>query len=238
MNDQKNGWARGLSIVVSGLLGYLALAFVLSSSADVRNGPVIPGQEVWDRVEFGPSVKRQDEVLLHKAGFAYRCDECHTLGEPRDAAPREFIGEHAAMNLEHGIVDTCFTCHHETQIEAFRGRDGAPMAYNEHVGLCAGCHGPIYRDWKHGAHGRRSGFFDPTRGPMQRTDCIVCHDPHKPAFPGTKPLPPPGVAVGHPPEHDDHIGTVVQKVLQEVPTVAPAARAEVPEQDKHRERLK
>ena len=238
MSDSDNEWVRGLAVVVPGLFAYLVVAFVLSASAEKRNAPQLTDKDVWARLDFGPDTKRQDEVLLHKATFLYRCEECHEAGEARDPRPREFIGEHAKMNLEHGMVDTCFTCHHETEINAFKTRSGDPMPYNEHVALCAGCHGPIYRDWKHGAHGRRSGFFDRSKGDLRRAECIVCHDPHKPAFAPMKPLPPPGVAVGEPPKHDPHFSTVVQKILQEVPEAQPAARAEVPEEEKQRERLK
>ena len=57
--------------------------------------------------------------------------------------------------------------------------------------LCAKCHGPKYRDWKAGVHGRQNGYWDATKGPKEKLRCIQCHDPHKPAFPPIKPLAPP-----------------------------------------------
>src|SRR5436190_5125 len=53
------------------------------------------------------------------------------------------------------------------------------------------CHGPTYRDWEIGIHGRKSGYWDKRLGAAVRQDCTSCHDPHSPAFPSLTPGPGP-----------------------------------------------
>lgn len=57
--------------------------------------------------------------------------------------------------------------------------------------VCAKCHGPVYRDWQNGSHGRINGYWDRSRGPQTRRRCIECHDPHAPPFAPLAPAPGP-----------------------------------------------
>jgi hypothetical protein len=68
---------------------------------------------------------------------------------------------------------------------------GTPIPWDQPQLLCAKCHGPVYRDWQHGSHGRLNGYWDKTRGPQIRRRCIECHDPHTPPFTPLKPAPRP-----------------------------------------------
>ena len=56
---------------------------------------------------------------------------------------------------------------------------------------CAKCHGPVYRDWENGSHGRINGYWDQSRGTQTRRRCIECHDPHAPRFAPLTPAPGP-----------------------------------------------
>ena len=49
--------------------------------------------------------------------------------------------------------------------------------------LCSQCHGPQATAFEHGAHGGMNGYWDLTRGPQMKNNCIDCHDPHVPAYP-------------------------------------------------------
>ena len=79
-----------------------------------------------------------------------------------------------------------------------------------HAGIssgCAQCHGPQYRDYRHGAHGGMRGHWDLSRGPRERNHCVACHDPHAPAFGQFEPVPGPrdrftGAAAPHGDTHD------------------------------------
>ena len=133
------------------------------------------------------------------AGFEYRCSDCHMiLPPPAEAASR--LTQHTEVVLEHGINTRCFNCHHPTQRDFFVDDFGRPIPWDQPQLLCAKCHGPVYRDWQHGAHGRVNGYWDAGRGSPSRLRCIHCHDPHTPPFPAMRPAPGPqtlrmGIAV-------------------------------------------
>ncbi len=127
-----------------------------------------------------------------RSGFAYRCSECHEdLDSGRPA--QELLGEHAHVQVafDHGMNTVCFNCHHEEDRNAYVDHDGRPIPSDEPARLCGKCHGPIYREWQHGAHGRQNGYWDTSKGPRERLLCVQCHDPHAPAFPKMTPDPPP-----------------------------------------------
>lgn len=53
---------------------------------------------------------------------------------------------------------------------------------------CGQCHGTIYRDWKAGIHGKRTGSWN---GDKEYWVCIKCHNPHNPKIRQIKPKPAP-----------------------------------------------
>jgi formate-dependent nitrite reductase cytochrome c552 subunit len=75
--------------------------------------------------------------------------------------------------------------------DAFVDDAGGQIAWNQPQLLCAKCHGPVYRDWQAGSHGRANGYWDLSRGEQTRRKCIECHDPHSPPFQALKPAPGP-----------------------------------------------
>lgn len=127
---------------------------------------------------------------LTTAGFTYRCSDCHRhITSPPETT--RTLTQHRDIVLNHGLNARCFNCHHPTDRDAFVDDAGQPIPYDQPQLLCAKCHGPVYRDWLHGAHGRTNGFWDPARGPQSRRRCIECHDPHAPPFPPMRPAPAP-----------------------------------------------
>ena len=98
--------------------------------------------------------------------------------------------EHENIKLNHGNNRYCLNCHHEKNRKAFVDYDGSEIAEQDVVLLCAKCHGPKYRDWKAGVHGRQNGYWDESKGEQTRLRCIQCHDPHEPVYQSMKPLPP------------------------------------------------
>lgn len=134
---------------------------------------------------------RQTKSLdLVKLGWTYNCMECHRLLESRWHYDRPVV-EHEEIALEHGNNRYCLNCHHPTNRNAFVDYDGVEIAEEDVVSLCAKCHGPIFRDWKAGVHGRRNGYWDTKRGLRTQLKCVQCHDPHRPKFKSMKPLTPP-----------------------------------------------
>ena len=66
---------------------------------------------------------------------------------------------------------------------SLRSADGRRIPYAEVMTLCSQCHGSQATAFAHGAHGGMTGFWDLSRGPQMKNNCIDCHDPHAPQFP-------------------------------------------------------
>jgi len=127
---------------------------------------------------------------IELAGYTYACSDCHNLF-PSPPETTRSLTQHRDIVLDHGINDRCFNCHHLTNRDTFVDDWGREIPYDRPPLLCAKCHGPVYRDWLHGSHGRTNGYWDTKAGPQRRLKCIECHDPHRPAFPSLRPAPPP-----------------------------------------------
>jgi hypothetical protein len=129
----------------------------------------------------------------------FDCYACHEKGKPpplRFDTNQNLIipKEHADIVMghgSHGRNNNCFNCHNENNLESLQTRDGHEVKFGNSPQLCGSCHGPTYRDWEAGVHGRTSGHWDRNAGPIQRKDCVNCHNPHSPRFPGRKPAPGP-----------------------------------------------
>ena len=129
----------------------------------------------------------------------FDCYACHEKGKPpilRFDDKHNLIvpTEHKDIVMGHGRNNRnniCTNCHDENNLELFQTRDGRQLKFSESTQLCGSCHGPTYRDWDAGAHGRTSGYWNRSMGQITRKDCVSCHDPHAPKFPGRKPAPPP-----------------------------------------------
>ncbi len=142
------------------------------------------------------------------------CASCHVTGPPVklevDAQGNTIIPKaHASdVQIAHGgnsRNNDCFNCHDPAKLNQLVTRDGTKLKLTDATPLCASCHGPTYRDWEAGIHGRTTGAWDRVSGSALRLDCTSCHDPHAPAFPRMIPLPPPpapsGAARPTPPAH-------------------------------------
>lgn len=103
--------------------------------------------------------------------------------------------EHKDLVMRHGRNnrnDHCFNCHDPQNLEQLRAPGTKePLKLTESSRLCGSCHGPTYRDWELGIHGRVSGYWNRQLGAVTRQDCTSCHDPHNPEFPSMKPGPGP-----------------------------------------------
>jgi len=129
----------------------------------------------------------------------FDCYTCHEKGKApilRFDTNQNLIvpKEHADIVMghgSHGRNNNCFNCHNETNLEQLQTRDGRQLKFSDSTQLCGSCHGPTYRDWEAGAHGRTSGYWNRSLGAITRKDCVNCHNPHSPRFPGRRPAPGP-----------------------------------------------
>ena len=137
------------------------------------------------------------------AAYTYGCSDCHAI-IPSPEEPRRKLTQHTEIQLKHGINASCFNCHHPRNRDAFVDDFGGEIAWDQPQLVCAKCHGPVFRDWEHGSHGRANGYWDTAIGPQTRRKCIECHDPHQPPFPPMKPAPGPSTLRMGPQDHAGH----------------------------------
>lgn len=169
----------------------IALAGLLIADPWPYVSPVVPPTVVPASATDATPIRRpilKPETVV--AGMTYRCSECHDLF-PSPVETDRPLTQHQHIALEHGINARCFNCHNRENRDAFADDRGGPISFDQPPALCAKCHGPVYRDWTHGVHGRTNGYWDPKQGPMERRKCVECHDPHNPAFKPMRPAPGP-----------------------------------------------
>jgi formate-dependent nitrite reductase cytochrome c552 subunit len=181
------------------LFALLACAFFF----DLRGRPVAPPSIALVATNFldTATVRRSyaDLVRAKEDLSDFDCYVCHEKGKPptlRFDTNQVLVipKEHADVVMghgSHGRNNNCFNCHNETNLELLQTRDGRPVKLSDSPQLCGSCHGPTYRDWEAGVHGRVSGYWDQKLGPAERKQCVNCHNPHSPKFPGRKPAPGP-----------------------------------------------
>ena len=140
------------------------------------------------------------ELIRAKADLSdFDCYGCHEKNKPPvlkfDADHNLIIPkEHSDIVMGHGSHNRnniCYNCHDEQNLELLQTRDGRQVKLAESPALCGSCHGPTYRDWEAGAHGRTGGYWDRSAGPIKRQICVDCHNPHRPKIPPRKPAPGP-----------------------------------------------
>jgi len=129
----------------------------------------------------------------------YNCNACHEEDSVELEYDDDFVvimpEAHAnLLAMGHGRNNrnnNCYNCHNRAKLDQLITRDGTLLGFEQAPLLCASCHGPTYRDWELGMHGRINGYWDTSAGEALKQDCNACHDPHSPAFPQVIPLPGP-----------------------------------------------
>ena len=179
----------------------LALAGALFLNVWGRSAPLPPIPLVSIEFTNTATARISYADLLRAKGDVsdFDCYGCHDRKRPpplRFDTNHNLIipKEHQDIVMGHGRHNrnnNCFNCHNETNLLVLQTRDGRELKLEESVPLCGSCHGPTYRDWEEGVHGRTSGYWDRHLGPIDRKLCVNCHDPHSPAFPSRKPAPGP-----------------------------------------------
>ena len=114
---------------------------------------------------------RVSAIELYRSGgdtSGLECYNCHEKKKPVkikfDADQKVILPrEHDDLKMGHGRHNrnnNCFNCHNENNLEALQTRDGRELKITESPQLCGSCHGPTFRDWEAGVHGRTSGYWD------------------------------------------------------------------------------
>lgn len=204
------------SLVLIGLaVTFLGLSTAFHRDLWERPAP-LPSIPLVDPAFTNPAPVRVSAAELKRTGgdtSELECNTCHELNKPAnlkldDQGNVLLPKEHADLVMHHGRNDrnnSCFNCHNPLNREELLTKDGHKLKIEESTRLCASCHGPTYRDWELGVHGRISGYWNRALGPFTRLDCVSCHHPHAPIF---APLPP---APGPHPLHPVVVHSVTQQ---------------------------
>lgn len=187
----------GLSVLFLAVTG----AFLLDLWGHPAQSPLIP--LVATNFLNTATVRMSAGELIASGGDAsgFDCYACHEKNKPLkltfDAESNVILAkEHDDIVMGHGRHkrnNNCFNCHDETNLEFLQTRDGHQVKLVDSPALCGSCHGPTYRDWDAGVHGRTSGYWKRDLGSIDRKVCTSCHDPHAPAFPSREPAPGPNL---------------------------------------------
>lgn len=182
------------------LSDFASIAVFLALFAYFMLQRVAPNWEGAPRrtVEAGSLVRgpmRPDALLTDPPqaminGFVRDCNDCHRLmPPPAEAAPK--LTQHTHLVLDHGLNDRCFNCHARENRNQLTLLSGATVGFDRSHRLCAQCHGPTFRDWERGVHGKSLGSWAPESDAQSKLTCVQCHDPHAPRYAPMKPLPAP-----------------------------------------------
>ena len=120
----------------------------------------------------------------------FPCSDCHADMEvnPKRRVLEDEHAEISAMFNHASEQRWCLDCHNPDDRDKLRLANGDLITFDESYYLCGQCHGTIFRDWKAGIHGKRTGEWN---GRKEYRLCVQCHNPHNPRFKPLKPMPPP-----------------------------------------------
>ena len=204
--DRRNSWNAialmviGIAVIASTIATVLALQAgeSVSNNGTPANARSNAGDDSGKtgRNRFPVSIRRPSGPprlltgTINADGNAVTasCSTCHATRPPNTATKtsadlNEF---HKGLRVSHGSV-SCLACHNSNDYDALKLADGTRVEFSNVMTLCAQCHGPQMKYYKHGAHGGMNGYWDKSRGPQRKLNCVDCHHPHAPQFPKMRP---------------------------------------------------
>ncbi len=194
--------ARGHTIVT---VVFAAMAVWFMWNPVKAEIPIEPGADV-DRSQLVDGTRRTpmtDPPTMYLGGFDRDCMDCHQIFKGRGLP--HLLRQHTDIVLEHGRNSRCLSCHLKGDRNRLSLQGDESVPYAESDQLCGKCHGPAWRDWRDGSHGRTTGSWNKEDPRHRRLTCTECHDPHRPAYPKYTPLPGPRtLRMGEPTEHEHH----------------------------------
>ncbi len=163
---------------------------LIVSFAAIAAGSDQPGDTVYPEAAR-PKDPGVPEFFVPPPPFTegiFPCSECHAEMDV-DTERRELGMHEEQQALKHaGPQQWCLDCHNPDDRDKIRLISGQLISFEESYLLCGQCHGTIFRDWKAGVHGKRTGEWN---GKKLYRLCVHCHNPHQPAFKPLKPKQPP-----------------------------------------------
>jgi len=172
------------------IFALLIFFLTLNGLAYSSNEPKPPGNHDSSAV---PRHYETPEYFVPPPPFSegiFPCSDCHADMEVNPVR-RALEDEHVEISemFNHASEQRwCLDCHNPDDRDKLKLANGDLVSFEESYNLCGQCHGTIFRDWKAGIHGKRTGEWN---GKKEYRLCVHCHNPHSPKFKPLKPLPPP-----------------------------------------------
>jgi hypothetical protein len=174
---------RKIIFCIVGSLLFIEFTGCALNTKDNSNQLILSSQNV----AFVPDSAQLIPVESFASDY-FPCNDCHSELE-NNTQRRELVEMHDDIIFDHDSENRwCLACHNTNDRDSLVLAGGKLLGFNESYKLCGQCHGPKYRDWKLGIHGKRTGEWN---GQKQYRLCVHCHDPHSPKFKSLKPMPPP-----------------------------------------------
>ena len=143
-SNTRSGVTRWSWALIPLLIGALPASFAQAPEAAP---PAAPGFSV---------LTRQDNLVY------YPCMHCHQASKT-DASPRPLYAPHLREQPHGGGTFWCLTCHAADDRNQLTLLTGDQVGFDEAYKVCAHCHAPRARDWRHGGHGKRVGNWQGER---------------------------------------------------------------------------
>jgi hypothetical protein len=181
---------RVLALVAVSLWG-LAVVFAMLPTDDpipTTTRQIVAPKDIDPSPRFKPM---GDDAVKVISVFERKCMDCHrSLVD--NTTPRTDVNHyHETVNMDHGLNGRCVNCHDQKDRNQLVLRDGETIGFSESTTLCSNCHGPAYRQWQRGVHGKTLGYWDANQGESRKLQCVECHNPHSPHYNPMAPLPGP-----------------------------------------------
>jgi hypothetical protein len=181
----------GMLIVAAVTFWGLALVFAVLPTKD----PIpVPERVMVSAEEIDPSprfVPMGDDAVTVISVFERKCTDCHDSLVGSSTTRRDVNHYHDTVDMNHGLNGRCVNCHDQEDRNKLVLRDGETVGFSQSTTLCSNCHGPAYRQWQRGVHGKTLGFWNADLGESRKLKCVECHNPHSPHYNPMAPLPPP-----------------------------------------------
>ena len=187
----------GLVIVVIAIMGGIPVAAFYLRASMIEQRAVHTAQGTAPLQTLHDSEPHQapemiGEIPVPPPPFSediFPCSDCHDPDDEVDREPHELTLDHESIELHHDEANRwCLDCHDTQQRDFLHLADGTLIGFTESYRLCGQCHGTVFRDWKVGIHGKRTGDWN---GEKRYLLCVHCHDPHSPSFKPIHPFPAP-----------------------------------------------
>lgn len=175
------------ALVVTMVLAYMLTVDPRVASSESGD----PGRDDQSEVTTAADESQSTDIQVPPPPFSediFPCSECH--GEMETNRERRVLEDaHDDIILKHDEENRwCLDCHNANDRDKLHLADGRLLDFKESYKLCGQCHGTLFRDWRAGIHGRRTGSWN---GRKKYLLCAHCHDPHSPKFKKMKPDPAP-----------------------------------------------